>query len=449
MPVDDVAALASDERSLKGLSGFDMDAILRTRERLSPGLETPPEPEPEVIVEVEPVAPAPEPSPEPMPEPVVEEVMEAAPPPVTRGPRRAKRVRARKPAPRRDARVEKFSPPRGDVPAAMWPSRHASNSTPDLVRNAPASADGLPASRQVKALGLARVRDLPAMEPLVNKPPLARPEVWPDAPPTDAMKRRQAWDPSVWRAALRLSIHQSPSRRAKACARRLCVPSSPSTWTAHTPVCSPRTTIRPQRLLSRRRPNGVVERRARPGGLVVMAMRDSPLRAAALRARRSMGRTEPPAPAASPPSGLIEGLSTRIDRPKVSRPRSITAWRPTEDARPSSPPEEHGLEGELARRLSRRVEGHVSTFHSDSATGDTSRPQAFGEGRGGHPCGNLCSGMNHVREGQPLLFPKRGHGACVGLTSTPSANGPCSRATVRPHGGLITSSHIPRTSIPS
>jgi hypothetical protein len=32
------------------------------------------------------------------------------------------------------------------------------------------------------------------MEPLVNKPPLARPEVWPDAPPTDAMKRRQAWD---------------------------------------------------------------------------------------------------------------------------------------------------------------------------------------------------------------------------------------------------------------
>ena len=195
MPVDDVAALASDERSLKGLSGFDMDAILRTRERLSPGLETPPEPEPEVIVEVEPVAPAPEPSPEPMPEPVVEEVMEAAPPPpVTRGPRRAKRVRARKPAPRRDARVEKFSPPRGDVPAAMWPSRHASNSTPDLVRNAPASADGLPASRQVKALGLARVRDLPAMEPLVNKPPLARPEVWPDAPPTDAMKRRQAWE---------------------------------------------------------------------------------------------------------------------------------------------------------------------------------------------------------------------------------------------------------------
>ena len=41
MPVDDVAALASDERSLKGLSGFDMDAILRTRERLSPGLKRP------------------------------------------------------------------------------------------------------------------------------------------------------------------------------------------------------------------------------------------------------------------------------------------------------------------------------------------------------------------------------------------------------------------------
>ena len=193
MPVDDVAALASDERSIKDLSGFNIDAILRTRERLAPDVEPAPEPEPEIIVEVEPVAPAPEPMPEPMPETVVEEVVEDVPP-VTRGPRRAKRVRARKPAPRRDARVEKFSPPRGDVPAATWPSRHASNSTPDLVRNAPASADGLPASRQSKALGLARVRDLPAMEPLVNKPPLARPEVWPDAPPTDAMKRRQAWD---------------------------------------------------------------------------------------------------------------------------------------------------------------------------------------------------------------------------------------------------------------
>lgn len=207
MPVDDVAALASDERSLKGLSGFDMDAILRTRERLAPGVETAPDPEPEVIVEVEPVAPAPSPRPEPMPEPVVEEVVEDAPPPVTRGPRRAKRVRARRPAPRRDARVEKFSPPRGDVPAATWPSRHASNSTPDLVRNAPASADGLPASRQIKALGLARVRDLPAMEPLVNKPPLARPEVWPDAPPTDAMKRRQAWD------SLRLARRYAPEQR--------------------------------------------------------------------------------------------------------------------------------------------------------------------------------------------------------------------------------------------
>ncbi len=116
-----------------------------------------------------------------------------------------------------------------------------------------------------------------------------------------------------------------------------------------------------------------------------MAMRDSPLRAAALRARRSMGRTEPPAPAALPPSGLVEGLSTRVDRPKVSRPRSITAWRPTEDVRLTPPPDEHGLEGELARRLSRRVEGHVSAFHPDSVTGDSSRPEAFGEGHGGHP----------------------------------------------------------------
>ncbi|GIR07713.1 MAG: hypothetical protein CM15mP18_0420 [Methanobacteriota archaeon] len=71
-------------------------------------------------------------------------------------------------------------------------------------------------------------------------------------PPTDAMKRRQAWESLRLRAATRRSIHQSPYRRAKACARRLCVPSSPLMSTVHTPVCSPRTKIRPQRLLSRR-----------------------------------------------------------------------------------------------------------------------------------------------------------------------------------------------------
>jgi hypothetical protein len=42
------------------------------------------------------------------------------------------------------------------------------------------------------------------MEPPVNKPPLARPEVWPDAPPTDAMKRRQAWE------SLRLARRYAP-----------------------------------------------------------------------------------------------------------------------------------------------------------------------------------------------------------------------------------------------
>ena len=206
MGVDDVSALASDERSLRGLSGFDADAILRTRERLAPALEeaAAPEPEPEIAPEPEPVVAEAPPIPQPAPEPVVLASVEETPPPMKRGPRRAKRVRARSPAPRREARVEKFSPAHGDVPEAEWPTRHGSDSTQDLVRNARTSGDSWPAPRAVRGLGLAKVRDLPSLEPVVNKPPLARPEAWPDAPSTDAIKRRQAWD------SLRLARRYAP-----------------------------------------------------------------------------------------------------------------------------------------------------------------------------------------------------------------------------------------------
>ena len=194
LPVEDVSALASDERSLRGLRGFDMDAILRTRERLAPRLEEAPEPEPEVVVEEEPVELEAVPIPEPVPEPVVVEPVEASPPPVKRAPRRAKRVRARRPAPRRAARVDKFSPAHGDVPEPSWPDRQGLDSTPDLVRNARPSGQPLPSIPSVRRLGLAEVRDVPDLEPVASTSSLAKPEAWPDAPSLDAMKRREAWD---------------------------------------------------------------------------------------------------------------------------------------------------------------------------------------------------------------------------------------------------------------
>ena len=209
MDLDDLAALAGDERSLRALSGFDADAILRTRERLAPGIDDDPEPEVDEVVEVVPEPPEPEPLPiiEPDPEPVVADVIEEAAPLPQRRPRRAQRVRARRPAPRRAARVAKFDLPRGDAREVAWPSRearHGSGSTSDLVRNARESEATLPASRAVKGLGLAEVRDLPSLPPVVNKPPLARPDAWPEAPSTDAMKRRQAWD------SLRLARRYAP-----------------------------------------------------------------------------------------------------------------------------------------------------------------------------------------------------------------------------------------------
>ena len=115
-----------------------------------------------------------------------------------------------------------------------------------------------------------------------------------------------------------------------------------------------------------------------------MTMRDSPLRAAALRARRGLGQTKAKAPSPDQAS-TIERLSTRSDRPNLSRPRSIASWRPAGDAQPSPPLEARGLEGELARRLARRVEGHVSTFHSDSTPSDADRLEPLGESLDGHP----------------------------------------------------------------
>ena len=113
-------------------------------------------------------------------------------------------------------------------------------------------------------------------------------------------------------------------------------------------------------------------------------MRDSPLRAAALRARRGLGQPKAQTPK-SAPANIVEHLSTRADRPNLSRTRSITAWRPADAAQPSPPSETQGLEGELARRLARRVEGHVSTFHPDSAPHDANRLEPLGESLDGHP----------------------------------------------------------------
>lgn len=115
-----------------------------------------------------------------------------------------------------------------------------------------------------------------------------------------------------------------------------------------------------------------------------MTMRDSPLRAAALRARRGLGHAEPqPREPVSEPN--VELLSKRADRAKVDRPRPISAWTPSAKPSASVVPEPHGLEGELARRLARRVEGHVATFHSDSTPAEASTPEPLGESKDGHP----------------------------------------------------------------
>ena len=210
-PVDevDIAALASDNRSLRALSGFDADAVSRTRDRFAPSIDEPSsepmqpaiaevhvEPEPEVVVEPEPE----------FIEPAIELPVEETNTELPRRPRRAQRVRARRPAPHRATRVPKFQPPKGGTMPADWPAAKANGGdvTADMVRNAPSSEASLPGPRSPKALGLAKVRELPEMAPKENRPPMARPESWPELASSEAMMRRQAWD------SLRLARRYAP-----------------------------------------------------------------------------------------------------------------------------------------------------------------------------------------------------------------------------------------------
>ncbi len=208
LEAEDVAALASDERSLRALSGFDADAVASARERFAPGLVTEPEVAPVIVEAPEPAVIEPEPLPVPEPVVEVEEVREEPLPVTSRGPRPAQRVRARRPAPRRTVRKRAFQPPKGDVREAAWPereARHASDITSDLVRNAPVSDAALPAASLKPRFGVKEVRELPSMPPKVHRPPLARPEAWPDAVSPAALERRKMW------TSLRLARRYAPS----------------------------------------------------------------------------------------------------------------------------------------------------------------------------------------------------------------------------------------------
>lgn len=208
LEAEDVAALASDERSLRALSGFDADAVASARERFAPGLVTEPEVAPVIVEAPEPAVIEPEPLPVPEPVVEVEEVREEPLPVTSRGPRPAQRVRARRPAPRRTVHKRAFQPPKGDVREAAWPereARHASDITSDLVRNAPVSDAALPAASLKPRLGVKEVRELPSMPPKVHRPPLARPEAWPDAVSPAALERRKMW------TSLRLARRYAPS----------------------------------------------------------------------------------------------------------------------------------------------------------------------------------------------------------------------------------------------
>lgn len=205
---EDVAALASDERSLRSLSGFDADAVTVARERFAPRLVVEPEVSPEIVQEPERVVQEPESL--PAVEPVIEvnEAHEEPLPVVSRGPRPAQRVRARRPAPRRAARKRVFQPPKGDVREVSWPereARHASGITSDLIRNAPVSDAVLPATSHKPRLGMQEVRELPNMPQKVHRPSLARPESWPEAASPAALERRQMW------TSLRFARRYAPS----------------------------------------------------------------------------------------------------------------------------------------------------------------------------------------------------------------------------------------------
>ena len=114
-------------------------------------------------------------------------------------------------------------------------------------------------------------------------------------------------------------------------------------------------------------------------------MRDSPLRAAARRARRSLGQEEKTAQGQTSGTGVVASLAQPADRPALSRPRPVEAWSPSDATSQPAPIPIQGLEGELARRLSGRVEGHVSTFHEDSKMVEDDGSPRLGETKRGMP----------------------------------------------------------------
>ena len=127
-------------------------------------------------------------------------------------------------------------------------------------------------------------------------------------------------------------------------------------------------------------------------------MRDSPLRAAAQRARRGLGPHEAkprPKPAAQ---GLVERFATRSDRPATAGRRPVAAWSPAKVEPQFRAPEADGLEGELARRLARRVEGHVVDFNSEPIAKESEPVGRLGEGHHGEPLWqNVVGTRPHAR----------------------------------------------------
>ncbi|RJU99989.1 MAG: hypothetical protein DWC11_06035 [Candidatus Poseidoniales archaeon] len=135
-------------------------------------------------------------------------------------------------------------------------------------------------------------------------------------------------------------------------------------------------------------------------------MRDSPLRAAARRARRSLGQEEAMAQGQAPKSGVMANLAQPDDRPVLSRPRPVEDWSPpTSKPRPSVPAAQ-GLEGELARRLSGRVEGHVSNFHEDSSQVERDASPRLGETKRGTPLWQSVLGTVPSHDKGQATFPE-------------------------------------------
>lgn len=135
-------------------------------------------------------------------------------------------------------------------------------------------------------------------------------------------------------------------------------------------------------------------------------MRDSPLRAAARRARRSLGQEEAMAQGQAPKSGAMANLAQPDDRPVLSRPRPVEDWSPpTSEPRPSVPAAQ-GLEGELARRLSGRVEGHVSNFHEDSSPVERDASPRLGETKRGTPVWQSVLGTVPSHDKGQATFPE-------------------------------------------